>query len=275
MKTSPFPRGWMWAGLALAVIGWAAFLFITPGGVLRKTDYVAAAVCHRRPEHSFFVGDQQLPLCQRCSGTFPGALTGLLVQWLLWRRRRALRFPHWRFLLLMAALAAPWALDGVNSLTSELPWREAGVGVLGYAPQPWLRLLTGILMGAAMSVFLAPAFNQTMWADGVEEPTVRSWREFALLSAIELAVGVVIYLAEPILLYPVAIYSALAVVALFTCLGAMIFVMALARDGTLHSWREAWVPLAWGLVFALLVIGGMDVVRFQLLGTIDGMPGIS
>ena len=276
-----------WLGLTLAITGTIAFLLLTPGDLLRAADYVGAAVCHRRPSHYFIIDEHQLPLCQRCSGTFPGALTGVLVHWGLWRRRRSVNFPRWFLFIPLFLFASMWALDGVNSATSESyvhdlvqQWfpRPEGVGILGYAPQPWLRLLTGTLMGMAMSVVLVPAFNQTLWADGEDTRTLRSWHELALLTAIPLGMAALIYVLEPLPstlgIYAVSLYSALGVVAMFVLLGAMVFCLLLQRDGSMTSWRGAAVPLIWGVVFALSVVSIMDGTRLWLTGTIDGVPGM-
>jgi len=272
-RRADFPRFWVWSGLFLALLGAVLFVVLTPDGVLTKADVIAAAVCHRIPSHSFFVEEHQLPLCQRCTGTFPGALTGLLIQWGVWRRRRAQRFPRWQMLVVLVGFAGIWALDGFNSYTTMLTGRPEGL--LGYAPQPWLRLFSGVLMGMGMSVILVPAFNQIMWSDGEAVATLRSWSELAFLVAVELALAGVIYLLEPALLYPVALYSVAGVVAMFVCLGAMLFVMAVGRDSVLTGWRQTWLPLVWGLVFALVIIGVMNFLRLLITGTIAGVPGMS
>ena len=276
-----------WLGVRLALAGILSFLIATPDGFLRKLDYVGAAVCHRRLSHSFVVAGRQLPLCQRCTGTFPGALTGVLVHWVLLRRRRAVQFPRWTLLVPAVLFAAFWGLDGINSTTSDGQFavvlqrfvtRPEGVGLLGYAPQPWLRLLTGALMGLSMSMILVPAFNQSLWADGEDAPTLRSWHELALLVAVELGmVGIILVvegLPTPVALYAIAMYGALGVVTMFTLLGAMLFVLLFRRDATAHGWREAWAPLAWGMVFAVFIVVGMDAGRLLLSGTIDGVPGL-
>ncbi|HOT91296.1 MAG TPA: DUF2085 domain-containing protein [Anaerolineae bacterium] len=272
-RRADFPRFWMWAGIVLAFAGTIAFLLLTPAGLLDKANVIAAAVCHRLPSHSFFIDGHQLPLCQRCSGTFPGALTGLLVQWGVWRRRRAQRFPKRPVFAALTFFAALWGLDGLNSYTTML--LGSPEGILGYAPYPWLRLLTGTLMGMGMSIVLVPAFNQTMWADGEPTAPLRSWAEFAFLLVVELVVAALIYLLEPALLYPTALYSVAGVLAMFICLGAMIFVMALGRDGAFTGWRQIWLPLIWGLIFALIVVGGMNFLRLKIAGTIEGVPGLS
>ena len=287
METPTFPKFIKWLGIALDLGGVIAFIVLTPGDILRKFDYVGAAVCHRRLSHSFSMAGRQLPLCQRCSGTFPGALTCLLVHYLLLRRRRSLDFPAWQVLVVLCAFAALWGLDGVNSTTSDGQFyillqnfitRPEGIGILGYAPQPWLRLVSGALMGMSMSAILVPAFNQTMWADGEQKRALRPWHDFALLIVIELAMAAVIYLAEPrpepIFMVLISIYQIAGVLAMFVLLGAMLFTLALRKDATLLQWRDAWVPLVWGIVFALVVISVMDFVRLQITGTIDGVPGL-
>ncbi len=277
--------GWLGVGLALA--GVIAFIVATPGGLLREFDFIGAAVCHRRPSHSFTVAGHQLPLCQRCTGTFPGALTGVLVHWGLWRRRRASRFPQWPLLIPIIVIAAAWGLDGINSTTSDSHifdltqriWnRPPGIGVLGYAPRPELRLVSGALMGMSMSVVLVPAFNQSLWSDAEESPALRSWHELALLVVIELAMAGLIFVLESspsaLVLYGISIYSVLGVLAMFTLLGAMMFVLVLQRDGSVAGWRDAWSPLAWGVVFAIFVVAVMVSVRLWLTGTVDGVPGL-
>ncbi len=271
-RRTSFPCVWKWLGVILACAGIVGFTVLTPADVLHKADFVAAAVCHRIAAHSFFIGTHQLPLCQRCSGTFSGALTGLLVQWGLWRRRRAQRFPRWQICLVLAILAALWALDGFNSYTTLLTGRAEGL--LGYEPQPWLRLLSGALMGMSMSAILVPAFNQAMWADGEATAALRSWSELTLLVVLELVTVGLIYLLEPVLLYPVALYSVAGVLAMFVLLGAMIDAMVWQLDGTFTRWRQIWSPLVWGIVFALLIVGGMNFLRWQLTGTIEGVPGL-
>lgn len=287
METPTFPRFLMWLGVAMAVGGLIAFILLTPGDILRKFDYVGAAVCHRRLSHSFTIAGRQLPLCQRCSGTFPGALTGILVHWLIWRRRRSLGYPTWQMLVAFVGFAALWGLDGVNSTTSDGQFyillsrfitRPEGIGILGYAPQPWLRLISGALMGMSMSAILVPAFNQTMWADGEDERALRSWHELALLMAIELAMAAFILLVEPLpeplFMVLVSLLHVAGVLTMFILLGAMLFTLLLQRDARLTRWRDAWVPFVWGFVFALAIVAVMDVVRLQLTGTIDGVPGL-
>ena len=78
--------GWL---VALALIGIIGMLLAPPRGLLDKADYVAYAVCHRIPERTFIFAGRPLPLCARCSGTYLGALAGLIVLILRGRGRAA------------------------------------------------------------------------------------------------------------------------------------------------------------------------------------------
>ncbi len=264
-------RRWAWAGGVLAAGAVLAFLLLTPPALLRKIDYIGAGVCHRYATHSFFIAGRQLPLCQRCTGTFTGALLGLTLQWGLLRRRRALRFPPYWIWGCMALFFLLWGLDGFNSFTTM---GLAASGWLGYAPQPWLRLLSGTLMGLSMSLLLVPAFNLTIWGDGLPEQTVQSRGELALLVAGGLLQAALIYSCAGWLLYPVAVYSAAGVLGMFLLLGMMVWVMAVGLDQSYTRWRQLWLPACWGIVFAALVLGGMVLLRLFLMRTIDGVPGI-
>jgi uncharacterized membrane protein len=53
------------AGIGL----WTAALFLTPLALAP----IGAFICHQRPERSFFVHGQQMPVCARCTGLYVGA----------------------------------------------------------------------------------------------------------------------------------------------------------------------------------------------------------
>jgi uncharacterized membrane protein len=271
MKYKDIPRFWIWTGVLLAGGVVVAFLLLTPPEILRKADYLGAAVCHRIPSHSFFIEEHQLPLCQRCTGTFNGVLLGLLFQWVILRRRKAQRFPPLWIWLLMGTFFAAWALDGFNSFTT---FETRATGILGYAPQPWLRLLTGTLTGMSISIALVAAFNQTMWQDGEDVPSLRGWRDLSPLLGVELAQAGLIYLLEPWMLYPLAIYSALGVLCIFILLGAMVWVMGVGLEQRFTTWQQLWLPALWGIVFAGIILGGMIFIRLRFTGTVDGVPGL-
>ena len=158
------------------VVGW-------PGSLLDKADHAAYAVCHRIGDRSFFVAGRQLPLCARCSGTYLGALAGLVV---LGARGhgRARDLPGLRYLLVLGLFFLAWGFDGANSYLTLFP----GLPHL-YEPHNLLRLITGTLEGLAISraaaARLQPHFmgaRRWPWrAQTLTGPSIAGWPDLAWL----------------------------------------------------------------------------------------------
>ena len=97
--------------LPLAVLSTlAAFLFITPVGLLGKADGIGYAICHRIDERSFHLFGRQLPLCARCTGEFNAAALTLLFLGIVSRKRG--RMPARGILVVLAIFFVAFAIDG-------------------------------------------------------------------------------------------------------------------------------------------------------------------
>ena len=259
-----FPLPWLIVTLTIAAIG--VFIVSTPGGLLDKTDMVGYAVCHRITERSFVIAGRQLPLCARCSGTFIGALVGFFGQIVVLRRRRASEFPSPLVIAILIAFTLVWAADGFNSYMTLLD------GPHVYEPRNWLRLTTGALQGLTMSAFVYPVFNFTLWRKPVPERTIRGLGELGLLILLEAGmVGLVLTEWGP-LLYPLALLGAGGVLTLLTCVNSMLVLMLVRRENVADTWRDTIIPLLAGLTLSLIQVGAIDVVRYALTGTLEGIP---
>ena len=91
-----------------------------------------AAACHQRTERSLFLLGAPLAVCARCTGIYAGAIIGALLRL---RTRPAL------FAVVVALL-----LNGLD-ISSELSGMHGNL--------PWLRLVLGMALGAAVGVLLA------------------------------------------------------------------------------------------------------------------------
>jgi uncharacterized membrane protein len=258
------------AAALLVFIGW----FInTPPGFFGKADAIGYAVCHRISERSFHIGSLQLPLCARCSGMYLGAVTGLVVQSILgWKRSR---IPNWSILALLVVFVLAFIIDGTNSYLYLL--KEVSPGFLSnipnlYVPDNNLRLLTGSGMGLGMAVMLFPAFNQTVWADGEDKPAISGWKTFGLLLGIQGILDLLVLSENPIVLYPLAIISALGVWLLLTLVYCMVWVMIMGQDNQFTKFQRLWLPLLAGLTIALIQTAAIDALRFWLTGTWGAFP---
>jgi len=255
-----------------ALIAFAGWLYIAPPGILGKADAIGYAVCHRIDERSFHIGDRQLPLCARCSGTFTAAAVTLTYLGFTAGKRGGM--PHKKFYVIFALLFLAFGIDGSNSYLYLLKQTTGGLQQIPnlYIPNHTLRLLTGTGMGMTMAFFLFPAFNQSVWRDLDMAPVVDAFPHFFVIVGILLAIDLAILTESPIILYPIAIISPLGVLALLSMVFSIVWLMIMRQDNTLTNFRELWFPLLAGFTLAMLMILGMDLFRLQLTGTWGGFP---
>ncbi len=262
------PRWTRWVAIALTVLVVGAYGFLTPPDLLTKADWTAAAVCHRIPSHTFFVAGRQLPLCARCTGTFLGALTALLGQALILRRRAA-NFPPTAILIVLVGFILLMGVDGFNSYMDLMRGTP-----LFYEPRQELRLITGALNGLALGALLWPMVNFSLWRHPAPGRAIRGWRDLGILLLLEAAMVVLVLTGWPVLLYPLALGSALGVLTMLALTMTILVVIVAGRENRYERWRDALTPLLVGLTLAVLLIGTVDFLRYHLFGTITGFPGM-
>lgn len=249
------------AGLVLALlVGW---MEAVPAGLLGKADAIGYAVCHRIDGRSFHLGERAFPLCVRCSGMYLGALVGLIYQFVA--RRRGGAYPPRRVLAVFVLFFMAFGLDGLNSYVQLLPL-DLGV----YAPQNWLRLLTGSGMGLVLAGVLFPAFNQTAWRDYDPTPAIPNLKSAAVMVGLTLAVDALVYSENPLLLYPLGVASAFTVLFILTITYSLIWMMLLRQTNLAARLNQLALPLMLGLGTGLLQVAALDAVRFWLTGTWSG-----
>ncbi|MGD2148262.1 MAG: DUF2085 domain-containing protein [Anaerolineae bacterium] len=258
---------WLTAILLVAAV--AAFLIATPPGLLRKSDIVGYAVCHQIDSHSFRIGGRYLPLCARCTGTFLGAMVGLLGQRALRGRQRAGDFPPTPILAILAGFMLVWMGDGLNAYLALIG------GPHLYPPSNAVRLATGTLNGLALSALVFPVFNISFWRFPADEPAIRSFSELGVLLLLEAAPIAIVLSRKPFLLYPLALLSAAGVVGLLTSVNTVIALLLLRRENSVANWRQALPPICLGMAMSLVQIGLIGLIRFQITGTLDGIPPLS
>jgi uncharacterized membrane protein len=248
--------------LPLAAIGiWAV---LTPDGLLGKADAIGYAVCHRIDLRSFHMGVRALPLCARCTGMHLGAMLALL--YLAARGRgKAGFYPTWPVLGSFALFALAFAVDGLNSYLHFFP-----AALHLYAPSNVLRLITGLLLGISMGTVVYAGFNQTAWYDWRADPVVRSPIDLVALLALGGVVAAAVVTENPLVLYSLALVSALGVVILLSVVYSMIVLILRRRENQARSWGELVVPLAIGLTLTFVQIGLFDLGRYWLTGTWSG-----
>lgn len=238
------------------------------GPLLQGADYAGYAICHRITARSFTIAGRQLPLCARCTGIYLGISLTFLVLLMAGRARRS-ALPPLRLLLVLGGFVALMGVDGLNSYSHFFP--EAPHL---YEPQNWLRLVTGAGTGLTMGLITFPALAQTLWRQQIWQGVITSWPELAGMIALLALLILLVLSNQPPLLYVLGIVSAAGVLLILTAINAIVLLIALRKEGRATRWQQVAVPLVASLVLALLEIGVVGVVRFQLTGTLTGFPGL-
>ena len=255
-----------------AILVFAVWFGFTPPGLLGKADAIGYAICHRIDERSFQIGDRQLPLCARCTGEFYAAAISLLFFAIASPRKSGM--PGWSLGAPLLFFLVAFGIDGTNSFFYL--FKQTAGGALDpipnlYIPNNTLRLLTGSGMGIALASILYPAFNQSTWKD-VDPDRALSWKKLGILIGIILLVDLAVLTESVVVLYPIAILSVLGVLALLVMVFSMVWILIMRQENEFASMKELWMPFLAGTTLAFLMIGAIDLLRFQLTGTWGAFP---
>ena len=255
-----------------AILVFAAWFSFTPPGLLGKADAIGYAICHRIGERSFHIGDRQLPLCARCTGEFYAAGISLLFFAIVSPRKSGM--PGWRLGAPLLFFLAAFGIDGTNSFLYL--FKQTAGGALDhipnlYLPNNTLRLLTGSGMGIALASILYPAFNQSAWKDADPDRAL-SWKKLGILVVIILLVDLLVLTEHPVVLYPIALLSVLGVLALLVMVFSMVWILIMRQENEFTSIKQLWMAFLAGTTLAFLMIGVIDLLRFQLTGTWGAFP---
>ena len=260
----PYRRVTVWLVVALTALIMALWWLGTPGGLGGKANAIGYAICHQIAERSFEVHGHPLPLCARCTGIYLGVMAGLGI-FLAGRRSRAALFPPRRVLIVLGLFVVVLGMDGVNSYLHLFP------GYVGpYAPSNWMRLITGSLTGLTMISILLPAFSGSAWAAPQHRRVLNNLGELVGLVIVIALIDALVLLRTPLVLTVFGYLSALGPVVLLTLVWAILFLAFTRRENSLRTLADLRLPLVAGLGMALLMLGLITVIRFQLTGTWEG-----
>jgi uncharacterized membrane protein len=247
----------------LILAGW---WYLTPPGMLGKADAIGYAICHRIPERSFWLFGRQMPLCARCSGMQLGALIGMAY---LFSRGRYGKMPPLKISLILAIFFIAFAIDGINSYLNLF----TGETII-YPPNNILRLVTGTGLGIAIAAVTVPIFNQTMWNNWINEPSLPSFAVFSILLVLAAIIILGMLSDIPIILFPLALLSAGNVLFLLMIVYSILVVLLLKKENRYRSIKELWVILLAGFILALSQISVMDFLRYSFTGSWEGFTFI-
>ncbi len=166
--------------------------------ILERIGY---AVCHQLPEKSIFIEGKQLPVCARDTGIYFGSLISLFF--ILFSRRRrsnSIPVPYISFTFVFFML-----LMGVDAVSSYVGFRETTNSI---------RLLTGLLVGISLPLFMYPILIDNLFEKHDEEHILKSWYELLLLLFLVISFYLLILYFNVQLYYPVAFATIIGIGAL-------------------------------------------------------------
>ena len=255
-------------GFAVALVAasvlFGAWLLLTPGGLLGKADAIGYAVCHRIDLRSFHLGERTMPLCARCSGTYLGVLVAVGSLIALGRGRSG-SLPRWPILALFGLFGMLFAVDGLNSYLHFFPTAPHL-----YEPSNTLRLISGTLLGLAMGVLVYTGFNQAVWKNWTPLPALRRGSDIVVLLLAAAGMVLLVLWQNPLVLYPLAIASALSVLGLLAAVYTVMAAILLRRENRASRWRDLALPAILGVSMALAQIALIDWLRFAATRTWNG-----
>ena len=216
--------------------------------------WLLGGVCGQIATHSFAVHGEALPLCARCSGTYTGAMVGLLV-WRLGRSSRSAAFPPTRVIALLAAFIGVWALDGFNSFLSLIPDAPHL-----YTPSNSLRLVTGMLNGLALATLAHPLFNLVAWHEPVRRPATEGFRSLLLPLAILTVLAGATYLDLAAAHYGLLIVATAGLLSTLSLVNAAGVVVLLRREHQADRWPDLALPLLVGFLCTLTEISALALL---------------
>jgi uncharacterized membrane protein len=223
---------------------------LLPWPLMEKLRAIGRTVCMLRPDHSYFLAGEQLPLEARTMGIYAGLLIAL-VYLLLIGRRRAIRLPPWPLIVILMGFIVVMGIDGLNSTAHDI-----GLPHL-YVPSNLLRLVTGLLTGVAIAPFILLAVNATLWQESESQAVLGGFGELLGLLIVEALFFLGVVSGAPWLLYPVSFISAGGVVATFFAI-TLAVVVGLSRSR--HK-----ISSGWDLLFPINIALLLTVAELGLL----------
>jgi hypothetical protein len=122
-----------------------------------------------------------------------------------------------------------------------------------------------------MTTIVYAGFNQTVWREWKSEPALRSAGDLGILLGLVALLDALVLSEDPLILYPLALASAFAVVFMLTSIYAMLGLLLTRRENRAETWHGVVTPALAGIAMAFVQIGLADIVRFWLTGTWGGL----
>jgi len=177
-----------------------------------------------------------------------------------------MRWPSWKILGGGAGVLALWALDGTNSLLAFLRLPHL------YEPSNILRLITGTGEGMVLALLFWPFFVRATWETGEDIPVLQNGRELGGLGVLGAGLVVAVDQGGDWIRYWLGILSTFSVLLLLSLVLSVAARLALGREQSARGWKDVLLFGGLGGGLALLLIAGVDFVRYTWLPPLGPIP---
>lgn len=175
---------------------------------------IGYAICHQLPERSFFVFDQQLPLCARCTGIYIGMFIAFLFYFFtkIIKKIKPIKPPPLWINVLSIFFIFLMASHAISTIFISTSFDNT------------LRFITGILFGISLPWYLLITINYSKRFK-FKNTEILNYKEYLLLSLITLAVSTIFLLQIPVILYLSAFISIIGLLIFIFLINATIFIL--------------------------------------------------
>lgn len=257
------PSPWIIAGLGSAyLLILAALVFLPGASLLDRLRWLVSGICAQLPTHSFYPGNERLPLCARNTGIYLGFIVTLLTLCAT-GRGRAQRLPPLPIIIFLLLGVMAMAVDGFNSFLLDL-----GLAHL-YQPHNLLRLATGLATGLALAVLALPPLNYLFWREYNDKRSVSSWLALLWLMPGLILSFFAVASQNALVLYPIALVSTAGLLVVISSVN-LIVILALSKREQIFAYYHQLLPF-FGLALLLgigelLVLAQLKYSLLQALG---------
>lgn len=251
-------RFWLW-GIVVAIAGVA--FWASPGGYGGTSRTLLHGLCAQTPSHTLRFGDRMLPFDSRMTGIYGGFMVTFLV---IIARRRLLHYgnPPRRVVAVLVALVAAMAIDGTNSLLTDLGlWHP-------YEPTNALRVVTGYGTGVALAVVLGWLLASSVWNLASPAAAVETVHDLATPVLGFCGYAVMLGWRPEWLHLPVSLLLVTSAWVAVSLLMLVIVLLTLRLDAGVRRVEQLHLPVAIAALLAVSVMLGLAGARFWLERTL-------
>lgn len=259
-------RGDLWRHLlVLAVMASVAVFLLAPWSFEQKAHAILHGICGQTESHTLVFGERLLPLDTRCVGIFGGLFCTMILLTALGRHKAA-GLPSVGAGVLLLAFLCAMALDGVNSLITDLGNRHP------YSPSNDLRLLTGWLAGVGLGSILIMVTGMTIWrAPRMRVRILPSWKWPILLALPCVPVWLLLRTGSAVIYYPVSMALIASAIVAFGALAVCAIVMLRNQDNSYDRFDQLAPFVMVGFLIALAILLFLGGGRFWIESAL-GLP---